>query len=62
MIFYYFNFSTTKSAVTVTIGGVTCAIQTVDDTQVVCQTGARSGSVDAQVQLQVNGGGNARQV
>lgn len=57
------NFRSSTSDVTVNIGGVACVVQTVANTKVVCVTGARnSGSIDAQVELQINGGGNARQV
>ncbi|XP_052060298.1 fibrocystin-L-like isoform X3 [Mytilus californianus] len=57
------GFGSSTSDVSVTIGGIACVVQTVANTKVVCITGARnSGSTDAQVELQVNGGGNARQV
>lgn len=46
----------------VKIGGVTCAIDTITDTALTCTTGARSGSIDTAVALQVATNGIADQV
>lgn len=46
----------------VKIGGVTCAIDTITDTSLTCTTGARAGSIDTAVALQVATNGIADQV
>lgn len=53
---------TNAAAVSVKIGGVTCAIDTISDTSLTCTTGARSGSIDTAVALQVATNGIADQV
>ncbi|XP_061189118.1 fibrocystin-L-like [Saccostrea echinata] len=55
------GFGNSAAAVSVKIGGVTCAINTISDTSVTCTTGARSGSIDTAVALQVATNGIADQ-
>lgn len=55
-------FRTNAAAVSVKIGGVTCAIDTITDTTLTCTTGARSGSINTAVALQVATNGIADQV
>lgn len=53
---------TNSAAVSVKIGGVACAIDTISDTSLTCTTGARSSSIDTAVSLQVATNGIADQV
>ncbi|KAK3107254.1 hypothetical protein FSP39_010348 [Pinctada imbricata] len=54
------GFGTATGAVSVMIGGVACAVQTVTATEVTCTTGARAaGSIDTQVELQISNNGIA---
>ncbi|XP_048777455.2 fibrocystin-L-like isoform X3 [Ostrea edulis] len=55
------GFGTNSAAVSVKIGGVACAIDTISDTSLTCTTGARSSSIDTAVSLQVATNGIADQ-
>ena len=49
-------------AVTVTIAGEDCSIDSITNTEIVCETSPRSPSTKAKVEVDVDGNGIAKQV
>ena len=55
-------YRTNAADVSVVINGTACNVTTVTDSELECETGSHSGSVRAQVEVQVAGNGIAQEV
>ncbi|XP_052286416.1 fibrocystin-L-like [Dreissena polymorpha] len=55
------GFGSSVPATSVSIDGAACTPTSVSDTQIQCQTGAHSGSVDSKVEVQISGNGIAEE-